>query len=94
MGWNLDIREYDSQLTKSQVEKEFDCDQATSAYDHGHSYSGQIGVMPNGIKWITRTFENAQEAYDYIEDNHNKWDQAFGVKIKDGVYLVGGWCSS
>ena len=45
MGGNLDIREYDSQLTKSQVEKEFDCDQATSAYDHGHSYSGQIGVM-------------------------------------------------
>ena len=57
MGGDLDTRTYKKELTKEQVENEFSRDQQDSAYESGHSYSGQIGVMPHGIDWLTQTFK-------------------------------------
>ena len=93
MGGSLDTRTYDKELTKEQVENEFSRDQQDSAYESGHSYSGQIGVMPSGIDWLTEKFKTNSEAIDYITDEHDKWDKAFGVRTEEG-YVVGGWCSS
>jgi len=93
MGGSLDTRTYKKELTKEQVEKEFSRDQEESAYESGHSYSGEIGVMPSGIDWLTKTFKTNSEAEDYICDNHDKWKQAFGLRTEEG-YVVGGWCSS
>lgn len=93
MGGNLDTRTYDVELSKSEVEKNFESDQQASAYESGHSYSGQIGVMPHGIEWKSQTFKTRTEAEEYICENHRKWDKAFGVKT-DTIWIVGGWCSS
>jgi hypothetical protein len=93
MGGSLDYRTYDKALTKKQVEAKFDSDQESSAYEDGHSYSGQIGVMPSGIDWLTEKFKTNSEAEEYISEKHDKWDKAFGVRTEEG-YVVGGWCSS
>ena len=93
MGGSLDTRTYDKELTKEQVEKAFSRDQEDSAYESGHSYSGQIGVMPHGIDWLTQTCKTLHAAEEYITDEHDKWDKAFGAVTEEG-YVVGGWCSS
>ena len=93
MGGSTDFRTYDKELTKEQVEEKFSGDQESSAYESGHAYSGQIGVMPKGIDWLTEKFKTNSEAEDYITDEHDKWDKAFGVRTEEG-YVVGGWCSS
>ncbi len=94
MGASEDFRGYDKRdRTRSDVEKLFACDQEQSAYEDGHSYSGQIGVMPPGISWINKKFESCNQAENYILDNHDKWDAAMGAEFPDG-FLVGGWCSS
>ena len=94
MGGSTDFRTYDKELTKEQVEKQFSGDQELSAYESGHSYSGQIGVMPHGINWIgSISFSTNAEAEEYITENHDKWDKAFGLRTEEG-YVVGGWCSS
>jgi len=94
MGGSLDTRTYAKELSFKQVEEKFDGDQEDSAYESGHRYSGQIGVMPHGINWITSiSLKTNAEAEEYITENHDKWDKAFGLRTEEG-YVVGGWCSS
>tara|TARA_Y100001951_G_C11218859_1_gene227501 strand:+ start:438 stop:719 length:282 start_codon:yes stop_codon:yes gene_type:complete len=93
MGGSLDYRTYDKALTKEQVEEKFEGDQESSAYESGHSYSGQIGVMPHGIDWQTQTFKTVDEAVEWLSSHHDKWDKAFGI-ITKSAYVVGGVCSS
>lgn len=114
MGANTDFREYyhkpnpdtrKRKLNKDIVEKLFGQDQQDSAYESGHSYSGCIGVMPSGIKWVGN-YKTEEEARTYIEDNHEKWNEAMGASFdksrlygkriskKWSGYIVGGWCSS
>ena len=94
MGASTDFRKYDKKLSKEQVEKLFRADQEQSAFDSGHSYSGEIGVMPFGIDWKNLpNIKTLGEAYTYISDNHEKWKMAFGIITPEG-YVIGGWCSS
>ena len=100
MGASEDFRTYPKQdvwgggiRTRSDIEKLFAGDQKQSAYEDGHSYSGQIGVMPTGISWVDKTFESYNEAENYILENHEKWDEAMGTEFPNG-FLVGGWCPS
>ena len=67
MGGSLDTRTYAKELSFKQVEEKFDGDQEDSAYESGHRYSGQIGVMPHGINWITSiSLKTNAEAEEYI----------------------------
>jgi len=93
MGSSTDFRTYrfkqspetrKRKLTREIVEKLFDKDQQDSAYDHGHSYSGAIGVMPKGIEWINQIFKTEDEAYEWIENHHEKWNKAMGAQFKKG----------
>ncbi len=94
MGGSFDSRTYSKikYPTREKVEAQYKEDQADSAYENGHSYSGCIGVMPPGIEWRT-TKATTTEAEAYITEHHSKWDKAWGVECDD-EYIVGGWCSS
>ena len=51
---------------------------------HGNdTYAGHIGIMPSGINFVERkAFENEEQAREYLEDNHKKWDRAMAVPFK------------
>jgi len=64
-----------------------------SRYEDGHSYSGGIG-MADGCRIVGFTFATADEAYDWLEENAEKYGPALGVKLKEGGYAFGALCSS
>jgi hypothetical protein len=69
-----------------------------SRYESGHSYSGEIG-MAHGIRWTGQRFTDRNAAYDWLEDNAEKWGPALGVALRDTeagktTFIFGAWCSS
>jgi hypothetical protein len=95
-----------SKLTKEQCESKWDLDVNESQYCDGHQYSGAIGMLDGKINWISSVFSTEEKAIEYIEKNHNKWDNPMGVKFDKargssnrltkqlGGFIIGGWCSS
>jgi hypothetical protein len=49
----------------------------------GCSYSGSIGMFDASIDWVRREpFNTANEAYEYISEQHSKWDGPMAVSFK------------
>ena len=102
MGACIDYRIYIN-ATKEAAEKRFHEMQEQSALEDGQSYSGSIGVMPGGVHWANKTCTSADDALDYITNNHEKWEQAMGVPYvqvdekaepqETKGFVIGGWCS-
>lgn len=70
-------------------------------YEHGHSYSGGIGMLGHGfiIDETAGTFDKVQDAQAYICEHHEKWKPAMAVRIRttntrNKVLVIGGACSS
>ena len=72
------------------------CEEARYQYGHG-GYTGTIAEMSGVGKVKDLLLPTAQEAEDYVVDNHDKWEPAMAVsfKLEDGTFgwVVGGWCS-
>jgi hypothetical protein len=92
MGANLDYRIYKT-IDRKKIQKEWDNDVEQDLYDNGHSYSGGIGMLGTDIQWQTHKAASFQEASDYIQTHHVKWEPPMAVGFPDG-WVVGGWCSS
>lgn len=47
------------------------------------------------VKFIERTFDNEDEAWDYTTDHAEKWDYVIAVKFKNEngevMRIIGGW---
>ncbi len=60
------------------------------------TYAGHLGILPTGLNILTKQcFKSFDEAYDYIQDHHSKWEVALAVSYREKRkkhYLVGGWC--
>lgn len=73
-----------------------DCE--TSLHEHGHSYSGEIGMLQGKPEFIDKMYSTEREAEDYISEHHEKWRRPLAVSFSgtDGVkhWVIGGWCSS
>jgi hypothetical protein len=78
-------------------DEDFDYDTAYQEAVDDLGYTGQINTMEDNINWVSiDPFDNLNCAVDYIEENHEKWNNPLGVPFKDGYkinYAVGGWCS-
>ena len=98
MGANLNTRQYPAKLGKEVILKQWDDDCEMSRYEHGHSYSGEIGMLSGKPVFTDKQFETESEADDFICDNHEKWSAPLAVSYKhrDGelYWMIGGWCSS
>lgn len=97
MGASFNAVTYDGKLTKKEVEKLWNGSVQESLHESGHSYSGRIGMLGNGINWDTMEFPTENEAHEYLSNKQEKWDKAMGVKYTklngEKMWLVGGWCS-
>lgn len=51
------------------------------------TYSGHLGILPEGLNLDNKkVFDNAEDALQYIEDNHYKWNSAMAVPYKGKAY--------
>jgi hypothetical protein len=97
MGAQMSTRTYKIADQKT-VEAKFDdaCEEARYEYGHG-GYTGTIAEFGAIGSWKDLLLPSANEAEDYIDENHEKWDDAMAVSFKteDGSFgwVVGGWVS-
>lgn len=83
-------------IDRAEIKKEFKEYVEELIYDYGHDpYNGTFSTC-SGLTITSKTFENENEARDYILDHTEKWGDALAVTIKSdkGDYtLIGGWCA-
>lgn len=82
--------------TQTELRKMFEVLQENAAYEHGHSYSGDIN-MANGLKIENKVFLTYKEAENYLSEKTEKWGSAIAVEVKnekENYYLIGAVCSS
>ena len=65
-----------------------------SRFTSGHSYSGEIGMKSDLIEAPEEGFASERAAREWVQDHNEKWGPAHLVRLKDGRYGYGGWCSS
>ncbi len=70
----------------------------TACHENGHGgYSGTFAESP-GLTIRAETFHNGDAAYEFLEENTRKWENAWAVRFtgEDNAlyWLVGGWFSS
>ena len=87
--YNEDPEELDSYHTDYQT-------QLRDRYGYD-TYAGHLGAIPFGLDIIhTDPFETYNEALEYLEENHCKWDCAMAIPFKGKIrvlsYIVGAWC--
>lgn len=51
-------------------------------------------TMVNGIGMTKAVFAKEDDAREWLLDNAEKWGPMLIVKMKDGSYCAGAWCSS
>lgn len=99
MGAEFDSRRYPDSLGIKKITEAWASDVETAAYEYGHGgYTGTIAEFTNSISWQRdRVFDNAEKAEEWLEDNHNKWDNAMAVLYQQNgtlMWMIGGLCSS
>jgi hypothetical protein len=99
MGACFNTRSFSAERTKQEVATLWREAVEDSQYESGHSYSGCIGMLGCDIDWRGNLpiFKSVDDAAEYIEDNHEKWDGPMAVKfMSEGkeYWMIGGWCSS
>lgn len=97
MGANLQVHTIKDSLGRERITEMWNAAVEESLYEDGHSYSGGIGMLEGPITWVDKNFSSYEEAEEYIDENHEKWDPAMAVSYTrdDGVkfWAIGGWCS-
>ena len=62
-------------------------------YDHGHAgYSGTFAEVSGVDVRSQLSFPDNESAATYVQDHHEKWEDAIAVRIPTGWY-IGAWCS-
>ena len=66
-------------------------------FENGRFYSGGFG-MASGLTFTGDIFKNETEAYDWLSDNAQKWEDALAVQFFDENYnlkwMIGALCAS
>ena len=83
MGANFTSRKFYG-YTNHAVEAFYKTELADMIEEQGNdSYSGHWGVV-NGFQFKNISFDNSNDAYDYISDNNDKWnDGVWAVRVKE-----------
>jgi len=85
MGASFNAISY--QGTRDQVLKKWNSDVEDTQYEcgHGGNYTGSISELGKGFNDTGKTFKSREEAEEYIEEHHQKWDGAMAVRyLKKG----------
>ena len=81
------------QTERAKAVEEFQRIADVSRYESGHSYSGEIGMKDELVDGPSN-FHSTEEASEWICEHNDKWGPAHLVRLMDGRYCFGGWCSS
>lgn len=96
MGANLSTRRYPAALGKDKIMDRWESACEVSRYEDGHSYSGGIGMLGGSPQWQDKQFETADEAEDFIAENHSKYSAPMAVSYNSSkgelYWMIGGWC--
>ena len=102
---NWSERAMRSKLTVAEAQIKWDNDVSDSQWSSGNEYSGEIGMLEGNVNWV-KNFSTKEGAIEYIENNHEKWDEPMGAKYLKARgssnrltkqlcgFIIGGWCSS
>lgn len=97
MGANFNTLTFEGTLPTDEMKGLFDNAVADSQYQHGHSYSGEIGMV-TGLTITSKVFDTEDEAYQYLLKTAEKWGPAVAVKYLlpsgEQEWYIGAWCSS
>jgi hypothetical protein len=84
-------------LGKDKILEHWEAACETSRYEDGNSYSGGIGMLGGKPQWQDKQFETADEAVDFISENHDKWCAPLAVSYNNRngelCWMIGGWCA-
>ena len=93
MGAQSDSFTIEGEKTDLEIREAFDNHAAQCRYDYGHAgYTGTMAETP-GVTIVKQTFASADEAYDYGDQNAQKWEDALACRYPGGVVVVA-CCSS
>ncbi|NQZ60004.1 MAG: hypothetical protein HRT88_21330 [Lentisphaeraceae bacterium] len=76
-----EFRHYISKVSQEELGKDH-CEYQSRECDFNgnDTYAGHIGIMPSGIDYAkAKPFKSSQQAIDYLEENHCKWDCAMAA---------------
>ncbi len=80
MGAIIDTRVYED-APRDDLKRRFrDACSGARPRDH-EGYSGTIAEMCDIAKFFDKEFPSENDAYSFISDNHQKWDDAFAVSF-------------
>lgn len=80
MGAEFDDLDLDGTLSEREVKSRFEAYQNECAHESGNSYSGRLN-MCNGLVFAqVRVFDSQNEAYEYLQNKCQKWENAIAVK--------------
>lgn len=83
MGSQFRSAEFDGNLTRSELVKQYNLLVAEERYEYGSgAYSGTFATL-HGIEVLEKTFGSEREASDHVEKNTNKWGSALAVRYRD-----------
>ena len=79
MGSSFNYRTYTG--TREYAIKRWNSDVEDAEYESGHggNYTGSISELGRGFTEVGKIFKNEDEAVEYIEEHHSKWDGAMAV---------------
>lgn len=82
---------------KAAAKAEFEKAQDQDRYENGHSYSGGFG-MATGLDFVSApTFTDEDAAYEWLDENCVKWENAKAVTLNEGndlCWFIGAVCAS
>lgn len=100
MGASFQTMILPASLSDEEIKSKFRDVQDQDRYENGHSYSGGFG-MAKGLRLEPRTFDNPDDAWKYLEDHCQKWDEAKAVRARQPdsvtnpiIWCIGAWCAS
>lgn len=97
MGCVFNTMSVGGTVTEDDLRARFEDEQEQDRYENGHSYSGGFG-MATGVVITTRTFADENAAYDWLNENAEKWGPALAVRYIAGGgqmrWMIGANCSS
>lgn len=84
MGGQLSYRTYpDASAEKLTGQFQDSCEDARHEYGHG-GYTGTIAEMHTIDKFFDECFPSQEAAYSFVQEGHNKWDDAWAVSYWEG----------
>jgi hypothetical protein len=84
-------------IDRSEVRRAFEAEQDRTAYDYGHSYSGELNMAPGLTLELSTELESEDAALEFLASKAQKWENAIAVTFKDKngqkATAIGAWCS-